>query len=61
MYENYNALLFKELEDTLINGGGLKGYCKTRWTTAWDCLESIRRRVVSLHNVRIFFKNLIDI
>ncbi len=50
-----NALLSKELEDTLINSRGLKGYCKTRWTIAWDCLESIRRCKVSLHNIRIFF------
>ncbi len=57
-----NALLSKELEDTLINSGGLKGYCKTRWTTAWNCLEFIRRCEVSLYNVQIFFlKNLIDI
>ena len=50
-----NALLFKELEDTLINSEGLKGYYKTKQTTIWDCLESIRRCKVSLHNIRIFF------
>lgn len=55
------ALLSKELEDVLINGGGLKGYCKTRWTTAWDCLESIRRCEAPLYNVRIFFKDFIDV
>jgi hypothetical protein len=42
-----NALLSKELEAVLIKGGGLKGYCKTRWTTAWDCLESIRRSFIT--------------
>lgn len=47
-----HALLSKELEDILIDGGGLKGYCKTRWTTAWDCLESIRRCEAPLHKVR---------
>jgi hypothetical protein len=52
-----NALLSKELEAVLIKGGGLKGYCKTRWTTAWDCLESIRRCEVPLHNVRFFFRS----
>jgi len=50
------ALLCKELKDVLINVGGLKGYCKTRWTTAWDCLESIRRCEAPLHNVRFSFK-----
>ncbi len=66
MYENYkifspftlskaNALLSKELEDILINGRGLKRYCKIRWTTTWDCLESIKRCKVLLYNVRIFF------
>ncbi len=50
-----NTLLYKELEDILINGEGLKGYYKTRWTTAWNCLESIRRCKVLLYNIRIFF------
>jgi hypothetical protein len=42
-FHQAKALLSKKLEDVLINRGGLKGYCKTRWTTAWNCLESIRR------------------
>ncbi len=46
------ATLSQEIENVLVKGGGLKGYCKTRWTTAWDCLESIRRCESSLHNVR---------
>ena len=50
-----NALLSKELEDTLINDRGLKEYCKIRWTITWDCFESIRKCEVSLHNIRIFF------
>jgi hypothetical protein len=55
------VLLSKELEDVLINGRGLKGYCKMRWTTAWDCFESIRRCEAPLYNVRIFFKDFIDV
>ena len=46
------AVLSQEIENVLVKGGGLKGYCKTRWTTAWDCLESIRRCESSLHIVR---------
>ena len=26
---------------TSINSGGLKSYVKTRWTTAYDCINSI--------------------
>ncbi|RIA91834.1 hypothetical protein C1645_736800 [Glomus cerebriforme] len=51
-----NALLFKELENTLIKSKGLKGYCKTRWTTAWDYLESIKRCEVPLHNKILVLK-----
>jgi hypothetical protein len=54
-------LVSKELEDILINGRSLKRYCKMRWTTAWDCLESIKRCEVPLYNVRIFFKDFIDV
>ena len=45
------ALLSEDIKKNLIDGGGLKGYCKTRWTTAFDCLESILRCESSLHNV----------
>jgi len=27
----------------MVSGGGLKGYVKTRWTSAWDCVNSILR------------------
>jgi hypothetical protein len=45
------ALLSEDIKKNLIDGGGLKGYCKTRWTTAFDCLASILRCESSLHNV----------
>lgn len=56
-----NALLSKELENILINEEGLKGYCKIRWMITWDYLESIRRCEALLYNVRIFFKDLINV
>jgi len=31
------AYLSEILKNTLIESGGLKGYTKTRWTTAFDC------------------------
>ena len=46
-----SAVLSQKIKNTFINGGGLKGYCKTRWTTAFDCLTSILRCKRSLHNV----------
>lgn len=45
------ALLTKDIKDNLIEGGGLRGYCKTRWSTAFDCLTSILRCERSLHNI----------
>ena len=48
------TILSQELENTFIKGGGLKGYCKTRWTTAWDCFASIQRCEHPLHNVRLY-------
>jgi hypothetical protein len=46
------AYLSEILKNTLIEGGGLKGYTKTRWTTAFDCLASIKRCESSLYDVR---------
>jgi hypothetical protein len=34
-----------------ISGGGLKTYVATRWTTAWDCTNSILRLEQILKNV----------
>ncbi|RGB35899.1 hypothetical protein C1646_758752 [Rhizophagus diaphanus] len=45
------ALLSEDIKNNLIEGGGLKGYCKTRWSTAFDCLTSILRCERSLHNI----------
>ena len=35
-----------------IKGGGLKSYVVTRWTTAWDCTNSILRLEQVFKNVR---------
>lgn len=46
----------EELREKITNeikGGGLKSYVKTRWTTAWDCTNSILRLEQILKNVRI--------
>ena len=31
------------IQEKNILGGGLKSYCKTRWTTTCECIESILR------------------
>ena len=36
-----NYHLRQEIVENMIQGGGLKSYCKTRWTTAWDCASSV--------------------
>jgi len=45
------ALLSEEIKNNFIEGGGLKGYCVTRWTTSFECLQSILRCERALHNV----------
>ncbi|PKC56213.1 hypothetical protein RhiirA1_474320 [Rhizophagus irregularis] len=45
----------EELRSKVLNeivGGGLKSYVVTRWTTAWDCTNSILRLEQILKNVR---------
>ena len=45
------AILLDEIKNNLVEGGGLRGYCQTRWTTSFECLMSILRCEKSLHNV----------
>jgi hypothetical protein len=45
------AYLQKDIIQTLIEGGGLKTSVKTRWSTAWDCCDSIIRLENNLKNV----------
>ena len=48
------ALLSEEIKNNFIEGG-VKGYCVTRWTTSFECLQSILCCERALHNV--FEKN----
>ncbi len=45
--------LRNEIIDNMIGGGGLKGYCQTRWTTAFDCTSSVLKCEEVLKNVSI--------
>jgi Protein of unknown function (DUF 659) len=46
-----NATLANEITENMIKGGGLKGYCQTRWTTAFDCISSVLKCEDALKNV----------
>ena len=50
-----NAAFNDELKNSLINGGGLKTSVKTRWSTAWDCTESILRCETAIRQVSYLF------
>ena len=59
------AQLREEIVNTFIKGGGLKSSVKTRWSTAWDCCDSILRlepvlRHVSNFYLIVFFINFIN-
>ena len=45
--------LREDIVKNLIKGGGLKSFVETRWTTAWDCTDSILRLENQLKNVSI--------
>ncbi|CAJ0648070.1 522_t:CDS:2, partial [Entrophospora sp. SA101] len=38
-----NHYLKEAIQRFEISGGGLKTYIKTRWSSAWDCLNSVKR------------------
>lgn len=46
-----NAQLQEDISQSLTKGGGLKTSTKTRWSTAWDCCDSIIRLENNLKNV----------
>ena len=50
------ALLKKAIEIKNIQGGGLKTYVETRWTTIYECISSIWRLKDALQHV--FFKSI---
>lgn len=41
-----------------IKGGGLKSHTKTRWSTMWDCINSIARLELAFARVNIICINL---
>jgi hypothetical protein len=58
MSHQANHHLKEKISESMVEGGGLKSYCKTRWTTAWDCVSSILRcekilKEVSINNLFI--------
>jgi|SRR5688572_22084582 len=50
------AILQQKIVENMIKGGGLKKYVITRWTTAYDCTDSIIRCKNALKQVIIYFK-----
>jgi Protein of unknown function (DUF 659) len=50
--------LREEIVTGLISGGNLKTYVKTRWTTAFECTESLLRLEICFRNVSILHYNL---
>jgi hypothetical protein len=50
-----NSAFSEELKSNLISGGGLKTSVKTRWSTAWDCTESISRCETAIRQVNYLF------
>ena len=45
------AALQDDIISSLTKGGGLKTSVKTRWSTAWDCCDSVIRLENSLKHV----------
>ena len=51
-YENFLGSKFQELiKASGISGGGLKCYCKTRWTTSSESINSVIRLKPILEDV----------
>ncbi len=48
-------LLREEIIKNLVKGGGLKTHVKTRWTTTFDCTDSIFRCQTEIRNVSTYF------
>jgi hypothetical protein len=49
-----HALLLKLINDKGIQGGGLKNYIKTRWTSVYECTSSIYRLKSCLEEVKSY-------
>ena len=46
-----NATLTNEIIENMVKGEGLKGYCQTRWMTAFDCIFSVLKYEDVLKNI----------
>ena len=46
--------LCSEILEKMVKGGGLKSYVKTRWSTAFDCTNSVLSCETILKNVSTF-------
>jgi hypothetical protein len=60
-YINLGAKIRSLIEEKNIVGGNLKTYCKTRWITVCECIESILRLELILKEVSIKFDLLFNI
>lgn len=56
-----NYILNEAIKKFEISGGGLKSYIKTRWSSAWDCLYSVKRLENCFIWVKIFDITLYNI
>lgn len=52
------SLLEKKIKEKNIKGGGLKRYVSTRWTTAYEMLQSIFRLETCLKEVNYYYGDL---
>ncbi len=50
--------LKNKIMDNMIGGSRLKGYCQTRWTTAFDCASSVLKYEEVLKNVSINYHSM---
>jgi len=51
----------KTIKNNRIIGGGLKSYCKTRWTSMYDSTESILRLKPCFDIVSYYFNTLLNL
>ena len=50
--------LRNEIMDNMVGGSELKGYCQTRWTTAFDCASSVLKCKEVLKNISINYHSI---
>ncbi|SRR6266498_5453230 len=50
--------LRNEIMDNMVSGSGLKEYCQTRWTMAFNCASSVLKCKEVLKNVSINYHSM---